>query len=250
MQLAALCLPACFDDVPGQLRRVDEALAQLSPGSLALLSEAALTGYVSPSFDFDLSRFAEARGGPTERALAALAQKHGVHLVGPVVERSEGGALHNGLVGFDASGKEWLRYHKRHPWYPEHWAAAGELPWPRARLGDLTFTAAVCFDVHFLADEAADVLAEVDVLLFSSAWVDDGPVDGKAPLLEGLARRFGVTVLNANWDEGAPRVPGQGPGGCWSADGRRVDEGRRPWRLAEAPTPKPPAVLASEPRRG
>lgn len=236
--LAALALPAAFGDVEGQLARVDEALAALAPDTVALLSETALTGYVSPSFDFDLTRFAEPRGGPTEAALAALARKHRVHLVGPVIEQSGAGRPFNGLVGFDAHGTEWLRYHKRHPWYPEAWAAPGALPWPRARLGELTFSAALCFDVHFLADEAADVLGDVDVLLFASAWVDDAPQDAKAPLLAGLARQFGVTVLNANWDAGVPPLLGQGPGGCWGRDGQRTDRAVGAWRVAPAPTPR------------
>lgn len=238
MQLAALSLPALFGQADVQLRRVDEALGQLQPGALALLSEAALTGYVSPALDFDLRRFAEPRGGPTEQALAALALKHRVALVGPVVERGEDGRCFNGVVGFDAAGHEWLRYHKRHPWYPESWASAGELPWPTATLAGLTFSAAICFDVHFLPAEAAPALARADVLLFPSAWVDDGPGDAKAPLLADLARRFGLTIVNANWDQGVPRFPGQGPGGVWGPDGGRREASLGPWRLADAPEPR------------
>jgi predicted amidohydrolase len=88
-------------------------------------------------------------------------------------------------------------------------------------------TLAVCFDVHFLAAEASDLLRSVDVLLFASAWVDEGPEDGRAPILAELARSHGVTVANANWGVGAPLVGGQGGSRFVWPDGTslRVPEG-------------------------
>jgi hypothetical protein len=46
--------------------------------------------------------------------------------------------------------------------------------------------------------------------VFPSAWVDDGPDDLRGPIFDGLARRFGLVVANANWGPGEPRVRGQG----------------------------------------
>jgi predicted amidohydrolase len=65
--------------------------------------------------------------------------------------------------------------------------------------------------------------AAADVLLFPSSWVDDGATDLRTGIFRTLVRRFGLTVVNANWGEGEPRVRGQGrsrivgPGGAVEA---------------------------------
>jgi predicted amidohydrolase len=52
-------------------------------------------------------------------------------------------------------------------------------------------------------------LKEADVLLFSSAWVDEES-DARPGLLQPLAKEHEVAVLNANWGPGKPRLEGQG----------------------------------------
>jgi predicted amidohydrolase len=97
------------------------------------------------------------------------------------------------------------------------------LPYPDLRIAGLRLTLAVCYDVHFLAGEARDTCAAADVLLFPSSWVDDGVTDLREGIFRTLVRRFGLTVVNANWGEGEPRVRGQGrsrivgPGGTVEA---------------------------------
>ena len=162
---------------------------------------------LSPTLNANLARFAEPLEGPTSQALRSLAMRHGVHLVGPLIER-EGAQHFNALLGFTPSGERWLHYRKRNPWYPETWATPGALPFPRATIHGLRVTAAICFDVHFLEETAAEVLAETDLLLFPSAWVSDE--DTLPALLRHLARRFDLQVLNANWGPGSPSVLGQG----------------------------------------
>ncbi len=84
-------------------------------------------------------------------------------------------------------------------------------PLPLFRVGDVLVSVAICFDGHFLEADSAEVLAQADLLAFTSAWVDEE--DSRVPLLRGLARRFGIAVANANWGPGVVRVPGQG-GSC------------------------------------
>ena len=61
------------------------------------------------------------------------------------------------------------------------------------------------------------------MLLFPSAWVDDDATDLRTGIFRTLVRRFGLTVVNANWGEGEPRLRGQGrsrivgPGGAVEA---------------------------------
>jgi predicted amidohydrolase len=197
-------LPAHFGDVEAQLAAVDAELAAAPPGDLVLLPELALTGYVSPALDFDVSR---------------LAERHACTVVGPLVERARAQRF-NAVLGFSAAGQRWLHYRKRHPWMPESWATPGDLPMPLVGWAGLTVTAAICFDVHFLAEEAADVLRAADLLLFASAWVEE--VDSRPTLLGELARTFDLAIVNANWGPGVPRIPGQGRSMAVHRDGRVV----------------------------
>jgi len=222
MKICALEMPARFGDPRGRLADLRGALAQGEPADLFLVPECALTGYVDPDLHFDLRPFAEPLDGPTTRAYRSLAGEHRIHLAGPVVEAS-GGAFFNSFVVVDPRGEVVGHYRKRHPWIPERWAARGTLPYPNLQIAGLRMTLAVCYDVHFLAREAPDLLAAADVLLFPSAWVDDDDTDLRTELFDMLVRRFGLTVVNANWGEGEPRLPGQGrsrivgPGGVVQA---------------------------------
>jgi predicted amidohydrolase len=221
VRFAALEIPASYDRVADNLELVDALLAR-GPCDLALLPEASLTGYVSPRFrfgpdarfgDFDLTRFAESRDGPTSRALANLAKKHATHLVGPLVERAADGAYFNAMLGFDPDGREFLHYRKRHPWYPETWATPGAEPHPEARIGALRISLAICFDLHFAE------WPQADVLLFPSAWVEEE--DERVRMLS----RLGMNVVNANWGVGEPRVPGQGDSCILDASGKILARG-------------------------
>ena len=214
--MTALELPARWGDPAAALAEVGARLARGPATDLVLLPEAALTGYVSPTGDFDLRRFAEPRDGTTAGALAALAARHRVHVIGPLIERA-GDACHNAMLGFGPDGAPTLAYRKRHPWQPETWATPGADAHPLLRLGELTVTIATCYDLHFVATEAADVLAAADLLLFPSAWVDRHAT--RVPMLRALAARFGVAVVNANWAPGVVRLPGQGGSCVIGADG-------------------------------
>jgi predicted amidohydrolase len=207
--VAALELPHRFGDPVGQLELTDTLLLQARGAQLALLPECALTGYLSEGRDYDLSAFAEPLDGPTCGSLSKLARKHSLALAGPLIEAS-GEALFNAFVVFDATGALVAHYRKRNPWMPETWATAGELPNPVFEIAGMRITIAICFDVHFLGEDAPQQLAEADVLLFPSAWVDEDPVDARSTLLPELARTFGVGIVNANWGVGTPVIQGQG----------------------------------------
>lgn len=203
-RLAALQLAQAWGDVPGALARLEAALPA---ADLVLLPEAAFTGYVSPRGDYDLRPFAEPLDGLTARAVAALAARHRLAIAAPLIER-DGPRCYNSLLLFDDGGRRIGHWRKRHPWLPETWASPGDLGSPVVEWRGLHLCAAICYDLHFL-DEAADSLDRSDVLLFPSAWVEEGP-DTRVPKLRALARRFGLTVVNANWAKGDPAVPGQG----------------------------------------
>ena len=208
MQLTALQLPARFDAVPEQLAFAETLLESGPRTDLILLPEAALTGYVSPEGDFDLTAFAEPLHGPTHSALAHLARRFDALVVGPLIERTPDG-LFNALIAVAPDGTTALHYRKRHPWFPEKWATPGPAPSELFAWRGKTITAAICFDVHFLAEDAAPELTTADLLLFASAWVDD-EADARPGLLQLLAKQHGVAVLNSNWGPGSPLIHGQG----------------------------------------
>jgi predicted amidohydrolase len=219
MRVTALELPARWAEPTAALADVDDLLARGPATELGVLPEASLSGYVSPQGDFDLAGVAEPVDGSTAQALAALAVRHRVHLVGPLIEAAPGGPF-NAMIGFAPDGTRVLHYRKRHPWMPETWASPGDLPHPRVRIGALTVTIAICYDLHFLPDEAADVLATTDLLLFPSAWVDRR--NTRPTRLRALAARFGIAVVNANWGCGDVCLPGQDGSCIVAADGQLV----------------------------
>jgi predicted amidohydrolase len=217
VRVTVIELPATWGDAPTALARVDALLASGAPSDLVLLPEQSLTGYVSPQGTFDTSPFAEPIDGPTARTLAGMARRHAVHLVAPLV-LAENGGIYNAALGFAPDGSLLFTYRKRHPWIPEEWATPGWQAPPRLSIAGVTLTICICYDLHFLPVESADLLAEVDLLLFPSAWVDAHAT--RVPTLRKLARRFGVAIANANWGPGVVQIPGQGgsiilgPGGA------------------------------------
>jgi predicted amidohydrolase len=218
LEICALEVPASFGDPRGRLADIRTAIAAGPRADLIVVPECALTGYASAELHFDLRPFAEPLEGPTLAAYRALARERHVHFAGPLVEQSEG-AFFNSFVVVDPRGQLLGHYRKRHPWFPERWASRGTLPYPLLPIAGLRVALAVCYDIHFVADEASDTLAAADVLLFPSAWVDDSPTDLRTELFGGLVRRFGLTVVNANWGQGQPHLPGQGRSRIVGPDG-------------------------------
>ena len=210
MRVTVLELAASWGAPATVLAEIDRRLAAGPPTDLVVVPEAALHGYVSPEGDFDLTRFAEPLDGPTARACAELAAKHGTHLVASLV-LAEAGALYNAMTCFGPGGEPVFVYRKRHPWLPETWATAGLQPPPLVVIAGVTVTIAVCYDLHFIPRDAARELAAADLLLFPSAWVERP--DTRVPRLAMLARRFDLHIANANWARGVVEVHGQG-GSC------------------------------------
>lgn len=222
VRFTVLELPARWGAPARALADVDAALATSSgetDANVVLLPEQSLSGYLSPDGDADLAPFAEPLDGPTARACGALAAKHGVHLVAPLVLR-ETGALFNAMVAYDPRGAIAFVYRKRHPWIPETWATAGTEAPPVIEIGGARITIAVCYDVHFLPRDAVRELEAADVLLFPSAWVEEP--DHRVARLQRLAQRFDLAIVNANWGPGDVRVPGQGGSCVVGRDGRVV----------------------------
>ena len=239
LRVGALELPYRHGDPEVMLRRLDDALTQASGVDLVLPCEALLTGYVSRRGDFDLTRFAEPLDGPAVTSMRALARSHGVALGVPWVER-DGARCFNSYLVVDRDGATLAHYRKRRPWFPERWATPGDLGTPTFSLAGVRVTLAVCYDIHFVSRMAAAALADADVLLFPSSWVDDGDDDLRDALLPRVARRHNLWVVNANWGDGAPVRHGVGRSRIVGPDGAE---------LARAPEGGANLVVAAPTRR-
>ena len=206
---------------------VDRAIGTGPATDLVLLPEQSLSGYVSPEGDFDLAPFAEELDGPSALRCAEIAKAHAIHLVAPLVLR-EGAALYNAMVCYAPAGVAFV-YRKRHPWIPETWASEGGRPLPVTQIAGKKVTIAICYDVHFLAEESSSELMRSDVLLFPSAWVERP--DNRATHLIAIAKDFEIAVVNANWGPGDVVVPGQGNSVVIRRDGSVLETAPRLGRL-------------------
>ena len=223
MRVAALQIAHRFGDPTSVLAQVDRLLTSVGPLDLVLLPEACLTGYVSPTGDFDLRPQAEPLDGPTSGRLADLARRHRVVLAAPCIELAPEGHCFNTYVVLDAFGQRIAHYRKRHPWFPETWATPGEQPYPLLTIAGRAVSLAVCFDVHFVSEEAGEILDQAEVLLFPSAWVDSQqPDDSRSDLLPKLASRHHLAIVNANWAHSTPALLGQGGSRILDARGQRL----------------------------
>jgi 5-aminopentanamidase len=207
LRVTVLELPATWGEPRAALDAVTASLARGPATDLVLLPEASLSGYVSPFGDFDVTRFAEPLDGPTAQAIAALARRHGVVLVAPLILR-EGNAFFNAMIACDRAGELILTYRKRHPWIPERWATPGSEPAPVVTIDGVRVTIAICYDLHFLEEDAKGALDASDLLLFPSAWVSEE--DERATQLPELAKRHRIAIANANWSPGVVAIEGQG----------------------------------------
>lgn len=230
LRVSVLELPARWAEPAAALAQVDELLRE-GPTNLAIVPELAFTGYVSPEGDFDLAPFAEPIDGPTVAAVAAVAKRHHTSLVAPLVLREPGGP-YNAAMLVGPEGRVNAVYRKRHPWFPEEWATPGREPPPLVKVGPIDVTFAICFDAQFLHEDGVDLLPRADLLVFTSAWVDEE--ESRVPLLQSFSRRFGCAVANANWAPGVVRVPGQGGSCILDAKGRVVASVQGPAGRADA----------------
>lgn len=218
LQVGIAQLATRHGEVAAQLACL-ELLLEGHPADLVVLPELALTGYVSPRGNFDVTPMAEPLEGATAKALAALARRHRRGLAAPLVER-QGARFYNSYLLFDREGRRIGHWRKRHPWFPEAWATPGDLGTPVAEFEGVKVCAGICFDLHFIERDAWDALQAADLMLFPSAWVEEH--DSRNDHLAAFARRHGIAVANANWGAGAPFVPSQGLSMLFDGQGRRL----------------------------
>lgn len=182
-------LAACqFEPVVGDLAtnydRMDDVARRLDDDvELAVFPELCVTGY---DLDVAAERATTVPGESTDR-LVAMADRHDVHVVAGVPERSDG-AVYNSLVLVDGDGVQ-ATYRKQYLWGDETTTfEAGTGPvvaeTPVGTVGML-----VCYDLNFPEAAVDYARRDWDVLAVSAAWradfVDDWRLLLRARALDG-----------------------------------------------------------------
>lgn len=163
--------------------------------------------FVDP-FDDSLRDAAEELDGPFTSRLRAIAAEHGIQVVAGLLERAEGGRVHNTVVAVGAGGVEAV-YRKQHLYdafgqRESDWVAPGELgPAQVFVAGGVRCGIMTCYDLRFPESARVLVDAGADLLLVPAEWVR-GPLkeDQWTTLLR--ARAIENTAYVAAADHPAP----------------------------------------------
>ena len=112
--------------------------------------------------------------GSVTRAVAEMARRHGVAVIGGAYERAVEGRLFNTAVAFGPDGQMAGRYRKVHiphgPGYEEkYYFTPGDLGFQVVRVADVSVGLAVCWDQWFPETGRALALQGADLVVFPTA---------------------------------------------------------------------------------
>ncbi|MFE6979374.1 carbon-nitrogen hydrolase family protein [Streptomyces sp. NPDC057682] len=158
---------------PGSVARNLDALdraagrAAAAGARLLVCPELYLTGY---AIGDDVPRLAETADGPSARAVAAIAARHGLAVAYGYPER-EGGTLYNAVQLVSAAGTPLAHYRKTHLYgaFEERWFTPGDRPVVQGEVDGVRVGLLICYDVEFPENVRAHALAGTDLLLVPTA---------------------------------------------------------------------------------
>lgn len=146
----------------GAARRAAEAGARL-----LVCPELFLTGY---AIGADVSRLAELADGPSARAVAEIAVRHGLAVLYGYPERA-GEKIFNAAQLIGPDGAALANYRKTHLFgcFEQEWFTPGEQPVVQAELDGVRIGIVICYDVEFPENVRAHALAGTGLLLVPTA---------------------------------------------------------------------------------
>ncbi|MFE9119440.1 carbon-nitrogen hydrolase family protein [Streptomyces sp. NPDC007172] len=158
-----------LSDVAANLTVLDEAAgrAAATGAGLIVCPELFLTGY---AIGDDVARLAEPADGPSARAIADIAVRHGLAVVYGYPER-DGDAVYNAAQLIGPDGTRLANYRKTHLFggFERDAFTPGEQPVVQAELNGLRIGMMICYDVEFPENVRAHALAGTDLLLVPTA---------------------------------------------------------------------------------
>ncbi|WP_406492613.1 carbon-nitrogen hydrolase family protein [Streptomyces sp. NBC_00846] len=146
----------------GAARRAAEAGARL-----LVCPELFLTGY---AIGADVPRLAEPADGPSARAVAEIAVRHGLAVLYGYPERA-GEKIFNAAQLIGPDGAALANYRKTHLFgcFEQEWFTPGEQPVVQAELDGVRIGIVICYDVEFPENVRAHALAGTGLLLVPTA---------------------------------------------------------------------------------
>lgn len=171
VEVACVQLSASHRSKEAQTQHAVSLIENLDDVDLVVLPELWPTGY------FSFHRYAveaETVSGPTVRAIAAVARRRRVHIVGgSVVERGSRGRLYNMSFLVSPKGKVLLTYRKLHLFgyrsrEAKLLAPGSEVRVARTALGCLAMT--TCYDLRFPELYRLIVEQGAEIIIVVSAW--------------------------------------------------------------------------------
>ncbi|MEU8522144.1 carbon-nitrogen hydrolase family protein [Streptomyces sp. NBC_01216] len=219
-------------DVAANLKILDEAAARAAAAGSGLLlaPELFLTGY---AIGADLARLAEPADGPSARAVAAIAVRHGLAVGYGYPERDTGrhGVLYNAAQVFGPDGETLLRYRKTHLYgaFEHQWFTPGDDVVVQAELAGLRVGLMICYDVEFPENVRAQALAGTDLLLVPTALMHPAEVVAESVVpVRAFENQMYVAYANRTGAEGDFEFVGlstlAGPDGTARARAGRGDD--------------------------
>jgi deaminated glutathione amidase len=150
-------------------------------------------------------------GGPFATALAALADRIGVHLVAGLIERVDGGdrRVHNTVVALAPGEGVVARYRKLHLYdafgqRESEWVAPGDIAAPEGfEVAGIRFGLQTCYDARFPEVTRRIVDAGADVVCMPAEWVR-GPLKEAHWRVLTTARAIENTMYVAAADHAPP----------------------------------------------
>ncbi|MFF7182545.1 nitrilase-related carbon-nitrogen hydrolase [Streptomyces sp. NPDC008121] len=232
LRIALLQSSGELGDVAANLKVLDEAAARAAAAGAGLLlaPELFLTGY---AIGADMARLAEPADGPSARAVAAVAVRHGV-AVGygyPERDTDRHGVLYNAAQLFGADGAVLARYRKTHLYggFEQQWFTPGDDTVVQTRIGGLTVGLMICYDVEFPENVRAQALAGTDLLLVPTALMHPAEVVAESVVpVRAFENQMYVAYANRAGQEGEYEFVGlsalAGPDGTARARAGRGEE--------------------------
>jgi predicted amidohydrolase len=144
--------------------------------------------------------FAETVPGPSTNFFCPLAKELGIYLTIPLLEVDrKTSTYYNTLILADPKGAILLHYRKLHPWpfAEQSWAAPGDhgIVYTDTPLGRMSLL--ICYDINF--EPPALQKLNVDLLLYSIAWVDKKDSAWFDVQLPAIAKQNNLNIIGANW---------------------------------------------------
>ena len=141
---------------------------------LVCLPELFRSLYFCQTEDHDNFKLAEPIPGPTTDALANLARKHKIVIIGSIFERRRAGVYHNTAVVFDANGKLIGKYRKMHIpddplYYEKFYFTPGDLGFQTFHTKCAEIGTLVCWDQWYPEAARLTALKGAQILFYPTA---------------------------------------------------------------------------------